>query len=156
MTDAELLAVVREFLDGTRTASLATADGSGTPHAANVQLVRGAGLSLNVYWVSAPGSDHSRHLLDRPEAAMTVYGHDDTAGNIHGVQMRGSAAVVPAAEAWADTWDLYTRKYPVVMTMPQVREKIDAGAQSFYCLRPVWLRWIDNRRGFGWKREMAL
>lgn len=149
--DFDLTRTVSRFLDGTRTASLATVDDAGRPHAANIQFVRGDGLVL--YWVSSPDSEHSRHLLARPAAAVTVYAHDDTAANIHGLQMRGRAEPVADANT---AWDLYTRKFPVVTTMPQVREMVDAGKQGFYRFTPTWLRWIDNRRGFGWKIEQAL
>lgn len=158
-TDFDLIATVTQFLDGCRTASLATADADGRPHAANVQYARGNGdgdSTLTLYWVSDPGSEHSRHLADRPDAGITIYSHDDTATNIHGVQLRGRCEVVPDEEAWGHVWDLYTRKYPVVTTMPQVREMIDDGRQCFYRFTPTWIRWIDNRRGFGWKVERGL
>ncbi len=150
----DLMQTVTRFLDGTRTAALATVDDAGRPHAANVQFVRGQGLTL--YWVSAPASEHSRHLGTRPAVALTVYAHDDTAANIHGLQMHGTAAALPDDDALNHAWDLYTRKYPVVTTMPQVREMVEEGKQRFYRVTPTWLRWIDNRRGFGWKTEKDL
>jgi len=153
LTHDELIATVRDFLDAARTGSLATADQAGKPHGANVQMVRAAGASLDLFWVSSPDSQHSKHLARQPAAALTVYAHDDTAANIHGLQMHGRAAAVPEEEAWDVCWDLYTRKYPVVTTMPQVREMVEAGRQQFYRFSPSWLRWIDNRRGFGWKVE---
>jgi len=152
--DIDLMQTVTRFLDGTRTASLATVDDTGRPHAANVQFVRGNELTL--YWVSSPDSEHSQHLAQRSDVALTVYAHDDTAANIHGLQMRGRASLLPDDEALNTAWDLYTRKYPVVTTMPQVREMVEEGRQRFYRVEPTWLRWIDNRRGFGWKAEMDL
>lgn len=152
----ELFAIVRDFLDASRTGSLATVDAEGKPHGANLQLVRAAGDSLDLFWVSSPESAHSRHIADRPDAALTIYAHDDTAANIHGLQLHGQAVAVPEEEAWDLCWDLYTRKYPVVTTMPQVREMVEAGHQQFYRFAPSWLRWIDNRRGFGWKVEATL
>jgi uncharacterized protein YhbP (UPF0306 family) len=140
------------FLATCRTASLATVDEHGRPHAANVQYCQDGGLRL--YWVSDPGSAHSRHLDRSPRAAVTVYAHDDRVSEIHGVQAHGLVEVVEDPAQWNEVFELFTAKFTFAAAMPQLRERIEQ--QRFYRFTPTWLRWIDNRRGFGFKVEKSL
>lgn len=61
----------RTVLDGTSYAVLATADSDGTPWATPVWFAPD-GLD-RLYWVSWPGSRHSRLIEQRPEIALTVF-----------------------------------------------------------------------------------
>ena len=85
---------------------------------------------------------------------MTVYAHDDRPQCIHGVQMRGRVARVTDAESWNRAWELYTAKFPFVAAHPEFKEMIER--QAFYRFVPGWIRWIDNRKGFGWKVEQKI
>ncbi|MEM8739518.1 MAG: pyridoxamine 5'-phosphate oxidase family protein [Planctomycetota bacterium] len=154
---AETFAVDQEielFLATCRTASLATVSPDGQPHAANVQYAHDSGWCLN--WISSPAAAHSRHLDANPRGAVTVYAHQDVPELIHGVQMHGKVDLVIAhgQAEWHRIWDLYTAKYDFVNSLPQMRTA--AEKQKFYRFRPTWVRWIDNRRGFGWKVEKTL
>lgn len=142
------------FLATCRTASLATVNADGQPHAANVQYAHDAGWCL--HWVSSPGSEHSRHLAANPRAAVTIYAHRDEPELIHGLQLHGRVDQVTAhgQDEWHDVWERYTAKFAFVNSMPQLR--VAAEKQRFYRFRPTWLRWIDNRKGFGWKVEKTL
>jgi uncharacterized protein YhbP (UPF0306 family) len=153
-TSLDLEQEIAVFLATCRTASLATVDPDGRPHAANVQYVSDDGW--NLYWVSSPGSDHSRHLAERDRAAVTVYAHDDRPERIHGVQMHGHVDQVIAhgQDAWNRVWERYVAKFQFIQSMPQLRDA--AERQKFYRFAPTWLRWIDNRKGFGWKVEKDL
>lgn len=154
------------FLGTCRTASLSTVDSGGLsreisgggsggqPHAANVQYAHDASWCL--YWISSPDSAHSQHLTVNPRGAVTVYAHQDVPELIHGLQMHGQIdLVVEHGQAeWHRVWELYTAKYEFVRSVPQLRKA--AEKQNFYCFRPTWVRWIDNRKGFGWKIEKDL
>jgi len=143
------------FLDRRRTASLATADAEGRPHAANVQYVRGDGLS--VCWVSDPGSRHSLDIAGRAEVALTIYSHDDgVAESIHGLQLHGAACDLTGDERREPTLELYLERFPFVRSMPGALEQVRSGGQRLYRCVPTWARWIDNRRAFGWKAECDL
>ena len=147
---------VQTFLAVCRTASLATVDRDGTPHNANVQFVpHGAGAAFDLWWVSSPDSAHSQHLLGQPAAAVTVYAHADEPEQIHGVQMRGvvDAALTPQDPGYAAARERYAARFAFVDTPP-----FDAAfaRQGLYRFRTRWIRWIDNRRGFGWKSERTL
>ncbi len=139
---------ITAFLADCRTASLATVDALGTPHAANVQYASNEAHQL--IWVSSESTAHSVNLAANPKAAVTVYAHDDRPENIHGLQLQGTAMPAPDREQALAT---YTQRYPFVAEPPYVHA---LAKQTLYIFTPTWLRWIDNRRGFGWKVEMAL
>ena len=142
------------FLETCRTASLATVGVEGQPHAANVQYAHDAAWCL--YWISSPASLHSQHLKTNPRSAVTVYAHQDVPELIHGLQLHGEVDLVIAhGEAeWNRVWERYTAKFEFVNALPQMRA--EAEKQMFYRFRPTWMRWIDNRKGFGWKVEKVL
>jgi uncharacterized protein YhbP (UPF0306 family) len=154
MSNNDQLAIDQEielFLATCRTASLATVDDQGQPHAANVQYAHDGAWRL--HWISSPDSAHSRHTTQKPAAAISIYAHRDEPETIHGLQMHGrvSAGIALGQEHWNRIWDLYTNKYRFVASLPQMR--VAAEKQRFYVFTPTWVRWIDNRRGFGWKLE---
>ncbi|MEM0915211.1 MAG: pyridoxamine 5'-phosphate oxidase family protein [Planctomycetota bacterium] len=150
MNELDLQQEVSAFLAVCRTATLATAGADGTPHAACVQFA--ADAKWRLVWVSAEGSEHSRHLAERSACAMTVYAHDDRPEHIHGLQLRGSATILEGDQR-ADALDGYRVKYPFVADEPYA-SAIDR--QGVYRFTPTWLRWLDNRRGFRFKVEQTL
>lgn len=137
------------FLATCRTLSLATVDEAGHPHAANVQYA--VDDRMRLVWVSSPHSEHSRHLERDPRVAGTIYGHDDRAQNIHGLQFRGVAQRLTQPADCNAAWELYTSRFAFVAALPQFRELLQK--QAFFRLTVGWMRYIDNRRGFGWKVE---
>lgn len=140
------------FLATCRTLSLSTCDASLRPHAANVQYVSDETWSL--YWVSKDESLHSRQVAENPHAAGTIYGHDDKAEKIHGLQLRGTVEAITDKGEWNRVWELYTGKFTFIRSMPAMQKAVVE--QTFYRFTPTWLRWIDNRRAFGFKVEKEL
>lgn len=138
---------VSTFLAVCRTASLATADQHCELYNANIQYVSDAAWRL--YWVSAESSQHSRNIVSNGKAAVAIYAHQDEPELIHGLQLRGTAEVLDGSEV-EEAFKLYASKYPFVTGPPY-----DAAMkmQLFYRFTPNWLRWIDNREGFGRKFE---
>jgi hypothetical protein len=143
----DLVQEARALLAACRTVALATVDEAGHPHAANVQV--GCDEQLRLVWVSKPDAAHSRHLAARPRVAVTVYHPDDRPEQIRGVQMHGTAEAV----AHDSAWPTYLAALPFVGD-PPYREAV--ARQQFYRFTPTWLRWIDNRRGFGHRVERTL
>jgi len=141
---------IAAFLAVCRTASLATVDHHGAPYAANIQYVSDDAWRL--YWVSSASAKHSQNLDADPRAAVTIYAHQDSPELIHGLQMRGRAEVLDPSKV-DQALTLYAQKYPFVSGPPY-----DAAMrmQLFYRFTPAWLRWIDNREGFGRKFEKTL
>lgn len=140
------------FVGTCRTASLATVGPGGEPCAANVQFAHDDALRL--YWVSSPDSLHSQNLTRDSRAAMTIYAHDDRAPNIHGLQLRGHAQPLLDEQQCNAAWELYVSKFTFIETLPQMRELVQR--QQFYRFTPDWWRWIDNRKGFGFRVEKQL
>ncbi len=143
---------VNLFLGSCRTAGLATVDETGRPCAANIQFVHDDRFQL--FFVSSPEATHSRNMSRSHLAAMSIYAHDDRGQNIHDLQMQGTVESVAESERWHHVWELYTGKFSFIAAMPQFAELIQQ--QQFYCFSPVWMRWVDNRRGFGWKYKKTL
>ncbi|MFK7790185.1 MAG: pyridoxamine 5'-phosphate oxidase family protein [Phycisphaeraceae bacterium] len=141
---------IETFLALCKTASLATVDSHGHPCAANIQYAHDKAWKL--YWVSGMSSAHSVSIERSHEAAITIYAHQDQPEMIHGLQLRGTAKIIDSDEL-EDTHGLYAAKYPFVTGPPYDKAM---KLQLFYCFTPTWLRWIDNRKGFGWKVEKTI
>lgn len=152
----ESIDILREaaaLLADCRTASLATVDEQGHPHAANIQYVQDDQLRL--YFVSSEDAAHSRHITARPAVALTIYHHDDAQPeNIRGLQLHARAEALTNDTDRDHAWTLYAARFPFIANDPQLRAAVEQ--QTFYRLTPTWLRLIDNRRGFGWKAENFL
>lgn len=141
---------VETFLATCKTASLATVDEHANPFAANIQYVHDKHWRL--YWVSSMSSTHSVNIEHKHDAAVTIYAHQDDPEKIHGLQMRGTAVMLEG-KLLGDAYKLYAGKYPFVTGPPYDKAM---KLQLFYRFTPTWLRWIDNRKGFGWKVERAI
>lgn len=152
MDDAELRSTIDQFLAAATTASLATVDADGHPHAANIQYA--VDDHWNLYFVSSPDSAHSQHIALDPRVALTIYGHVDDWRDIHGVQLHGECFAVVDDEPRRRAWNWYKLRFPFVTQNETIRDRIER--EQFYIVKPSWLRWIDNRREFGFKKEMAL
>jgi len=149
MTDLTVDQKIQAFLATCKTASLATVDTHGKPFAANLQYVSDEAMCL--YWVSSMSSAHSANIEHRHDVALTIYAHQDDPVNIHGLQLRGTAVML-GNDQLGDVYERYAAKYPFV-TGPPYDEAMKL--QLFYRFTPTWLRWLDNRKGFGWKVEKA-
>ncbi|TPV92383.1 MAG: hypothetical protein B7733_25880 [Myxococcales bacterium FL481] len=144
-TNNALLATVREFAAHHSTVSLATRDGAGSLHAANLYVA--VDEQFNLYFLSAP---HVRHVLDVgacPDVAGTWYAAVDSPREIHGIQFHGRCVVREDASR-AEDWARYGRRFPWANDYATV-----AADARFFRIEPSWLRWIDNRRGFGFTVE---
>ncbi|MEM6507798.1 MAG: pyridoxamine 5'-phosphate oxidase family protein [Planctomycetota bacterium] len=150
MSELSVEQQIETFLAVCKTASLATVDAHGNPCAANIQYAHDNRWRL--YWVSSMSSLHSVNLEQHPETAVTVYAHQDAPEQIHGLQLRGQAKMLEGGRL-EDIHALYAQKYPFVTGPPYDKAM---KLQLFYCFTPSWLRWIDNRRGFGWKFEKSI
>lgn len=153
MTDPELIDEVRTFLHTWRTASLATVDEQGHAHAANVQFA--VDERLHLLFVSSDKSAHSQHVARDPAAAMTIYAHTDEASGpaaIHGLQLHGRCEIITGADAMKHAWEMYIRRFTFIADNHVLAQRVKQ--EPLYRFIPTWLRWIDNRRGFGFKQEM--
>jgi uncharacterized protein YhbP (UPF0306 family) len=139
------------LLANCRTATLATVDATGGPHAANVQFV--ADEQFRLWFVSSPQSAHSRHIAGQPSVAITVFDPADAdPAQLRGIQMHGQCIAVDDPAQWQRAWTLYAAKFPFVAEDERLAAAVRN--QRFYVITATWLRWIDNRQGFGWKQQV--
>jgi len=136
------------------TMTLATASSKGFPHVAPVYFAAEKTQDSQgwaFYFFSAPDSLHAIHIREQPQVAAAIYPETWNWQEIRGLQMRGAAhALVPGVE-WERAWSLYRDKFPFVNQL-----KIAVARNTFYRFQPVWIRLVDNRRGFGHKEEWIL
>jgi 4-hydroxy-3-polyprenylbenzoate decarboxylase len=128
--------------------TLATSDTDGTPHAAPVYFAADAGGRL--YFFSDPDSQHARNLLANPRAAAAIHPLVSGWQAIRGLQLRGSVRPIPPGPEWDAAWDCYLAKFPFV---EQLKESVTRS--TLYAFEPDWVRWMDNRKGFGYKEEKS-
>jgi uncharacterized protein YhbP (UPF0306 family) len=140
--------VVNELL-ALSTMTLATSGPNGTPYAAPLYFV--ADEKLQLFFFSSPSSQHGHNLSQMPKAAASIYPECQDWRDIHGLQLRGEAARVPAGTAWVHGWGVYLAKFPFVAPLKDI-----VAQNRLYVFRPAWLRLVDNRQGFGNKEEWDL
>jgi 4-hydroxy-3-polyprenylbenzoate decarboxylase len=127
--------------------TIATTGADGSPHAAAVYFAPDEDRR-NLYFFSDPASQHSADLGDNPRAAVTVHPPVQNWQEIRGLQMRGVARPVTGAEEWQRAWACYLVKFPFADDLKDVVTR-----STLYTFQPEWIRWSDNRRGFGYKEE---
>ena len=145
MSELSIADAVRPCLQTVSTMSLATVGEDGRPHSANLYFA--PDQHLNLYFVSDPGSMHSRHVAARPDVSGTVYPAVKMWQQIRGVQFHGVCELVDESE-WDAVWGVYLEKFPHIAEVEGM-----VRSQRFYVVRPSWLRWIDNAVKFGFKVE---
>ncbi|MGA3027397.1 MAG: pyridoxamine 5'-phosphate oxidase family protein [Bryobacteraceae bacterium] len=128
---------VRALLEGESTLVLATAANDGTPVA--TPLFYYPDHELDLYWLSAPGSRHSRNLSARPRVAVAVFAPVSHWKEIRGVQMEGAADAVTDPATRAAILARYRRRFALG---PELDEAIEHS--TMYVFRPEWWRYIDG------------
>lgn len=149
---------IAAFLSGHTTLTLATVGPDHAPSAAAVFYA--ADDELRLFFLSEEDTGHGRNLLRCPQVAGTIQDDSQDWTAIRGLQLRGSAAIVTAAEL-PHAAAVYGRRFafvaallagqagPAVLTGPLARAR-------FWVLRPAWFRLIDNTIRFGHKEELTL
>jgi hypothetical protein len=149
---------VAALLGYAETACLATIDDAGRPYACNVNVAALEPITAEcppmLAFISSPRSAHAGHIAKRPELALTVYAHVEDWSQIHGIQAQGRCHRVDGeveAGRWRSVWEAYTARFPFVAAVPKLRDRLQA--EAFYVVAVDWLKFTDNRRGFGAKVE---
>jgi uncharacterized protein YhbP (UPF0306 family) len=136
---------VLEILE-TSTLALATAGAGSPPFATPVFFAVDDDLGLVFF--SDRETLHVRQAMEQPSAAAAIYPATSDWLEIRGLQVAGSVERIDAGPAWERAWTTYVRKFPFVSELRPLVE-----ASWLLVLRASWVRLIDNRRGFGFKRE---
>jgi uncharacterized protein YhbP (UPF0306 family) len=149
VTKSEIVAAVREVIAAESTLVLSTVDTNGIVSSAPLFYLPGQNLDL--YWLSSGNSRHSTNVSAHPQAAVAVHQAVWRWKEIRGVQMEGAVKLVdePAERGWVV--GQYVARFHL---RPELYAAIESSA--LFCFRPVWVRYLDNRRGFGFSVEASL
>jgi uncharacterized protein len=156
--DAPLRERIASFLAGHTTLTLATVNADAAPAAAAVFYAHDARLDL--YFLSEERTEHGRNLLASARVAGTIQADGQDWRGIQGMQVRGQARPVGAAEL-VHAIAIYGSKYAFVARLLSGSEGAGllAGPLArarFWVLQPAWFRLIDNTVRFGFKEEWVL
>jgi len=129
--------------------TLATVGTGDAPHAAVVYFA--SGEELDLYFFSESKSQHSQDINHNPNCAITIYPECMDWRDIRGLQLRGQVKKLPAGQEWQAAWELYVMKFPFVSKLEAIVRR-----NALYHFSPEWVRLVDNRRWFGYKKEWNL
>lgn len=131
------------------TMTLATVNHDGRVHSAPVFFV--AEGSHKFFFFSERHTQHSRDMQENPLAAVSIYPECYDWREIRGVQMHGMVVAVERGSEWEAAWSQYSQKFPFVTNLKRIVSKND-----LYVFLPSWIRLVDNRRRFGYKKEWLI
>lgn len=134
---------ISRLVEAQSTLVLSTTGPDGEPCAA--PLFYSPGPELKLYWFSSPSSLHSANLARDPRAAVAIFVPTHMWNEIQGVQMRGLAR--PAADA--NVSQLYRERFHLPDMLVTEMNK-----STLYVFTPVWIRYLDNTRRFGFRLEI--
>ena len=155
---SEARQTARRFVDEIATLTLATT-GDDRPWAATVFFA--ADKKFNLFFVSDHRTRHGRETAANDRVAATINPDVDNWNDVRGLQLEGRVEIVRGAGR-AKALALYLKKFPQIDALyarPQgEHEETIAGrlkAANFYCIRPDFIRVIDNAKGFGYREEFT-
>lgn len=150
---------IRQFLEAHNTATIATLHGD-RPWAGAVFYANDE--ALNLYFKTDPTTWRGKDIAINPHVAATIQDDGQRWTEIRGLQISGECRLLAASEE-RRVHDLYLDKFSFLQNAepsaadPKMRVVADRLATTpYYCLKPQWIRLIDNARGFGHKNEVQL
>jgi uncharacterized protein len=159
VTDWDDRQLIEDYLARHNTMTLATCSSDG-PWAAAVFYAHDTDLVL--YFKSDPKTRHIQDTTGFPDVAATIHDDGQDWKSIRGLQIFGSCSRI-------SDYDLsrvdrcYIEKFPFLGKVTEhsvdAQESVLADRLKntpFFQLRPHWIRFIDNTRGFGYKTEIQL
>ncbi len=149
MGDEAELELLRQFLAEHTTMTLSTVCEDGSGYVSPLFFYFDSACSL--YWFSDADSRHSLNLERDSRVAVAIYEEVEGWREIHGVQMFGTAFSVDDRELRRTITRHYIERFHLGNIF-----RVALKASTLYCFRPSRVRYMDNRRGFGYKREIDL
>lgn len=157
--DHDVLPAIRRMLASYSTMALGTHSAAGSWVAT---VFYASDEQLRLFFVSDPRTRHGRDLAAEPQASAAINADVSTWDDVRGLQLTGSVSVLTGPER-EHALGSYLEKFPDVRRLfesPRDEHERIIGERlrgaNFYALVPAWIRLIDNRNGFGWKREVRL
>ena len=145
---AAQLETIAALLRAQSTLALATTDEQGAPCVAPLFYIVDGDLTL--YWLSSAASLHSRNLGRCPAASATVYRNTENWKEICGVQMRGSVETISGPQQRNPLVRTYCERFGLGGVL-----RLAIRRSTLYAFRPVWFRYIDNSKHFGYNFELT-
>jgi|SRR3990172_2423026 len=142
------LTPILSLLSETRALTLATLDPDGRPRATPLFFAFDEQAAL--IFLSDRETQHCRNLKRDPSVAAALYPEVSDWHELRGLQIQGVASVVPVADR-GSALSLYTARFAFVGALAEV-----VARSEVYRLSPTWVRLVDNRQRFGYKREWTL
>ncbi|MBT8443854.1 MAG: pyridoxamine 5'-phosphate oxidase family protein [Gammaproteobacteria bacterium] len=156
---AEDRSAIRDLLESHNTLSLATCR-DGKPW--NASLFFASDKHLNIYFVSDYRTQHARHIQESDTAVAAINADCGLWTDVRGLQVEGRVTVTSGLERM-NALRYYLAKFRDVKALFEspkddneqtIAERLKAA--NMYCLKPSWIRLIDNSRWFGYKAEFDL
>ena len=138
-----------DYLAAHRVMALAT-QGPDGPWAAAVFY---ANDGFNLYFVSSPGSRHSRNLAAQAAVAATVNEDYHDWREIKGIQLEGRVEQVAAAEE-VKVRKLYGEKFPFAADSAPAAIAAALAKVRWYRLAAARAYFVDNSAGFGHRDQV--
>ena len=158
MSGGEQVAI-RQMLGAHNTLTLATCR-DGRPWAAS--LFFASDSDLNLYFLSDRLTRHARDLAAGSDAVVTVNADCGLWTEVKGLQIEGRVKLLKGAARlrglkhfllkFAEVRALFER--PANQDEETIAQRLKAA--DLYCLKPTWIRLIDNSQRFGHKFEIEL
>ena len=112
LTDDELQQAILTALTGHTVASMATQGDTG-PHSVSLMYAHKA---FDLYWLSDPKTEHSKHLENDNRCAVTIARQYETFQNIMGLQMSGHGLRLDKGAQADEGFALLTARYEFLQT----------------------------------------
>ncbi len=107
----------------------------------------------DLIFLSSPNTRHCRDLASQPRCAATIQSDAQDWRSIRGIQLEGAVSELQGAER-SRAEQLYGERFPFVRPGEAPAAIVLALARvHWYKLRISRLYFIDNRRGFGQRRQ---
>ncbi len=162
VADEEVWRLAAEFLTERYVMAVGTAGPEG-PWVASVYF---AGTieeaPLRLYFLSAGHSRHGQNVAANPRVAASINEDEHDWRAIRGIQLEGTCEVVRTAREGLRAWRTYLGKFAMVRQMLRQARTNPGGMgekllrTQMYCLRVERLFYLDNRQGFGDRREVRI
>lgn len=150
---------VRGYIASHNTLTLATV-AEQRPWATSLFYVADSVLSL--YFISDATTRHVMEAIKNPDVALTITEHNQQWQSIMGLQIEGTLSLVDNADR-ERVEKLYSQKFPFIEAILQAGDSSEERnlrdrflASSFYVVKPHFIRFIDNNKGFGFKQEFNI
>jgi uncharacterized protein YhbP (UPF0306 family) len=143
------LEIIRRFLGAETALALATVDENCVPRTTPLFFLSDG--DLNLYWFSSASSMHSKNCARNPSASVAVYSAAQTWKRIRGVQMAGVVARIENRQLRKTIAADYADRFQLGAVL-----RLAVRRSSLYCFAPVWARYIDNSKHFGYKFELRI